>query len=75
VRTAALLARTAFRVLADGAFCARVRAAYDSNDGGDATAATAATGTGSSADGSRAGVVDAGPGDVKSTMRGPGLFF
>jgi hypothetical protein len=72
LRTAALLARTAFRVLADDAFCARVRAAYDSNGGGDDAAAT---GTGGSADGSRAGVVDAGPGDVKSTMDGPGLSF
>ncbi|KAI9510511.1 hypothetical protein F5148DRAFT_1335385 [Russula earlei] len=31
VRTAALLARTGLRVLADGAFCARVRAAYEGN--------------------------------------------
>ncbi|KAI0299325.1 hypothetical protein BC826DRAFT_967166 [Russula brevipes] len=29
LRTAALLARTGFRVLADGAFCRRVRAAYE----------------------------------------------
>ena len=38
LRTAALLARTAFRVHADGAFCARVRAAYEAG----ATAAGAA---------------------------------
>ena len=29
LRTATLLARTGFRVLADSAFCARVRAAYE----------------------------------------------
>lgn len=39
LRTAALLARTAFRVHADGAFCARVRAAYEAGAGAVGTAA------------------------------------
>jgi hypothetical protein len=38
LRTAALLARTGFRVHADGAFCARVRAAYEAGVGADAIA-------------------------------------
>ncbi|KAN0129893.1 peptidase M20 domain containing protein [Lactarius tabidus] len=37
LRTAALLARTGFRVHADGAFCARVRAAYEAGAGLDAS--------------------------------------
>ncbi|KAH9000102.1 hypothetical protein EDB92DRAFT_1939845 [Lactarius akahatsu] len=43
LRTAALLAHTGFRVHSDGAFCARVRAAYDA--GTDAAAAGASAGT------------------------------
>ena len=38
LRTAALLAHTGFRIHADGAFCARVRAAYEA--GADATTST-----------------------------------
>jgi len=43
LRTATLLARTGFRVYADSAFCARVRAAYDA---GAADAAGASVGAG-----------------------------
>ncbi|KAI9464439.1 hypothetical protein BJY52DRAFT_1249053 [Lactarius psammicola] len=46
LRTAALLARTGFRVHADGAFCARVRAAYEA--GADAAAAGASASAGTS---------------------------
>jgi hypothetical protein len=42
LRTAALLARTGFRVHTDDAFCARVRAAYEAGaDAGGAGTATA----------------------------------
>lgn len=34
LRTAALLARTGFRIHADTAFCARVRAAYEAGEAG-----------------------------------------
>jgi hypothetical protein len=47
LRTATLLARTAFRVHADSAFCARVRAAYEA--GSIAPTAAGPTGAGSSA--------------------------
>ena len=40
LRTAALLARTGFRVLADGAFCARVRAAYEAGADGSTGSGT-----------------------------------
>ncbi|KAI9440342.1 hypothetical protein H4582DRAFT_2055753 [Lactarius indigo] len=40
LRTAALLARTGFRVHADGAFCARVRAAYDAGANASTSAGT-----------------------------------
>ena len=46
--TSTLLARTAFRVLADGAFCERVRAAYEAG----ATTVTGGGGTAASAVGS-----------------------
>jgi hypothetical protein len=87
LRTTALLALTAFRVLADDAFCARVRAAFVGDDDG-ATAAAAggngATATAAAGTGGRAGVIDttgvgpaSGSGDVKSTMygRSTDLFF
>jgi len=55
IRTATLLARTAFRVHADGAFCARVRAAYEAGaTGASSTAASApAVGTTTGASASR----------------------
>ncbi|KAH9031360.1 hypothetical protein EDB85DRAFT_2146169 [Lactarius pseudohatsudake] len=46
LRTAALLAHTGFRVHSDGAFCARVRAAYDAGTDAAAAAAGASAGTG-----------------------------
>ncbi|KAH9992985.1 hypothetical protein BJV74DRAFT_795679 [Russula compacta] len=51
LRTAALLAHTGFRVYADGAFCARVRAAYEAGGG-------SATGSGSSSSAPHGVVVD-----------------
>src|SRR6266702_1969346 len=46
LRTAALLAHTGFRVHADGAFCARVRAAYEAGADAAAAVAGASAGTG-----------------------------
>lgn len=63
-------------MLADGAFCARVRAAYEGDgdgDGSDAQAAAAAAGGGSSGSGNRAGIVDASsPSDVRPPTQGRG---
>jgi len=64
LRTAALLARTGFRVFADGAFYARVRAAYDLDAGGGAGASSAGTSNSSS----MARSAGAG-GDVKAAAR------
>ena len=43
---AALLARTGFRVHADSAFCARVRAAYDAGARGQLSSPVSVTETG-----------------------------
>ncbi|KAH9967481.1 hypothetical protein BC827DRAFT_1264286 [Russula dissimulans] len=91
LRTAALLARTGFRVFADGAFYARVRAAYDLDAGGGGGSSGAGTSTSTNnsssiARGAGAGggvgvgasAVGAG-GDVKAAARshgrGTSLFF
>ena len=61
-------------MLADGAFCARVRAAYEGDGDGDGSDTQAvAAGGGSSGSGNRAGIVDASsPSDVRPSTQGRG---
>lgn len=61
-------------MLADGAFCARVRAAYEGDGDGDGSDTQAvAAGGGSSGSGNRAGIVDASsPSDVRPPTQGRG---
>ena len=79
LRTATLLARTAFRVHADSAFCARVRAAYEAGsiaptaagpNGAGSSAPAVAVGTGANGNSALLRRVDAGGGTNSSTGSG-----